>query len=324
MTLFDSFEPDVPRLAGDLHTASGLARLLALPGIGPKRAVVLANTFHEWSALASASEDDLIPLGRTLAKSLVSAISTSSIPRMPEPPVRMIGCFDDDWPTWLTSIPDSPVLIYVRGSVPPGGSIAVVGTRNPTTFGLSVVSAVVREAAQRGTGVVSGLALGIDAAAHRAALSNGLPTWAVLGSGVDSPSPREHLELADEIVDAGGGLLSEQAPGAPPSAASLVARNRIQSAASFAVVAAQCGIPSGTLHTVRFALQQRRRLVAVRPRPPWDQEPQSAGSLAITDPSGCSPAVIGATGDLAREVSARRPLADVVLSGLDDVASIWE
>ena len=324
MCLFDSFEPEGASPRGDLHSADGLSRLLCLPGIGPKRALKLADHFLDWDHLSEASPEEIMGVAKTKDDGLWDAV-LRSVPIAPQMDgSRAIGCFDDEWPSWLNDLSDAPVVIYVRGSMPPGGSLGVVGTRHPTKYGLSVVDAVVKEAAARKVGIVSGLAFGIDAEAHRAALRYDTVTWAILGSGVDMPTPREHLGLAEEILESGGGLLSEQSPGTQPLPRMLVARNRLQSAASSALVAAQCGIPSGTLHTVRFALQQGRRLVVPRPQPPWDGEAESAGNLALTDLSGCPPAVIGATGDLLRSIASRRPLADVVMNGVDDIPLIWD
>ena len=323
VSLFDSFEPeDVPQ-HGDLHGAYGLARLLALPGIGPKRALKLADRFLNWAQLSDASAEELTSVTKAKGDGLKDAVSRSATIEPHTDGSRAIGCFDDEWPRWLDDLIDAPVVIYVRGSTPPGGSLGVVGTRHPTKFGLSVVDAVVKEAAARNVGIISGLAFGIDAAAHKAALRYGTLTWAILGSGVDVPTPREHIRLAHEILEAGGGLFSEQCPGTQPMPRTLVARNRLQSAASSALVAAQCGIPSGTLHTVRFALQQGRRLIVPRPRSPLDLEKESAGNLALTDPAGCPPAIIGATGGLIRSMASRQPLADVVLTGVDDIPRIW-
>ncbi len=165
--------------------------------------------------------------------------------------------------------------------------------------------------------------MGIDAAAHEAALRFEIPTWAVLGSGVDVPSPRQHADLASRILESGGGLLSEQLPGTDPNPQRLASRNRLQSAAAEAVVIAQCGIPSGTLHTARFALEQGRRLVVPRPRPPWDAEPESAGNMALTDPAGCDPSVVHATGVFAKALRRRGPVADVVLHDAEEIENIW-
>lgn len=320
MTLFDSsgVPPD-----GDLATADGLRRLLGLPGVGPKSALRLAMTFGDWGRLRDASPQDLFGLVRTSPTRLKEAIEYSTpVPDLPVD-VRAIGYFDEDWPGWLRPLSDSPVVLYVMGTVPVGSIIAIVGTRSPTRFGEKVVEAVSDEASRRSVGIVSGLALGIDEMAHRAALERNLLTWAVLGSGVDAPSPRENLELAERIVDAGGGLLSEQPPGTPASARTLVPRNRLQVAAADAVVVAQCGLPSGTLHTARFCLEQGKRLVAARPRPPWNHEKESRGSMALTDPGGF-PRDAGETGGLPwKLISARRPVADVVLHDTSEVNLIW-
>ena len=324
MSLFDDLTDDDAGVErGDLHSVSGLVRLLTLPGIGPKKAVRLANYFAQWERLAKAPLAELATVVRGNAQELFDVIQyCSPAPELPEE-IKAIGCFDDEWPEWLRSINDPPAVVYVRGTLPPGGSLGVVGTRHPTEYGAKVVDSVVREAARRKIGIVSGLALGIDGASHGAAIRYDTPTWAILGSGVDLPTPREHHRLALEIIEAGGGLLSEQPLGTQPSARTLVARNRLQSASSSSLVVAQCGIPSGTLHTVRFAVSQGRRLVVPRPRPPWSQEPQSAGNMALTDPAGCDPQVIGATGPLAKLVASKKPLADVVLSDSSEIDRIW-
>ena len=101
-----------------------------------------------------------------------------------------------------------------------------------------------------------------------------------------------------------------------------MARNRLQVAFSEIVVAAQAGIPSGTLHTVRFALEQNRRLVVPRPIGNWASEKASAANMALTNPLGCDPAILSAGPSLAKEILSRLPVADVVLSA-DDIDAIW-
>jgi DNA processing protein len=128
--------------------------------------------------------------------------------------------------------------------------------------------------------------------------------------------------LAEAIVNAGGGLISEQIPGSEPNPQRLVARNRLQVAFSEIVVAAQAGIPSGTLHTVRFALEQNKRLVVPKPTGTWAGEKSSTANMALTDPLGCSPTILNAGSSLAKVLLARRPIADVVLSS-DDIDAIW-
>lgn len=319
VTLFDEASTN-----GDLFTVDGLLRLQQLPGVGPQRAVQLASRFCEWRRLVSATEPELRD---TIGAAGTKVRAGVELVRDPEPlpdGTRAIGCFDADWPAWLAGISHPPAVIFVRGSLPAAGSLAVVGTRAPTRFGTSVVDKVVERASAHGSGIVSGLALGIDAAAHEAALGYGTPTWAILGGGVDVPSPRQHGGLAERILDAGGGLISEQLPGTEPNPQRLASRNRLQSAAARAVVVAQCGIPSGTLHTARFAIEQGRLLVVPRPRSPWDSEPESAGNMALTDPAGCDPAVLHAVGGLARQLATRRPAADLVLREASEIERLWE
>lgn len=322
MTLFD--EPESVDGVGDLFTPSGLIRLQQLPGVGPKRAIELARRFREWELLVDASDAELRDAIGVAGSNIRSAVGlVRAVDPLPNG-VRAIGFFDSDWPDWLDNIPNAPAVLFVRGSLPDGSALAIVGTRAPTQFGRLVVEKVVERAAVHGVGVVSGLALGIDAAAHEAALRLGTTTWAILGGGVDIPTPRQHANLADQILEAGGGLISEQPPGTEPNAQRLATRNRLQSAAAKAVVVAQCGIPSGTLHTARFALEQNRLLVVPRPRAPWDAEPESAGNMALTDVAGCNPAVLNASGSLAKRISGRRPVADLILHEATDIEQIWE
>ena len=323
MSLFDVPEPNASSATGDLCTTDGLLRLLSLRGIGPRRALTLATTFGSWSSLSEATEQQLADSLGSVGKDLFGNIGEP--PYIPPAPsgIVVISCFDETWPAWLTSLPSAPAVVYVRGTLPSVPCVAVVGTRHPTAYGLSVVSQVVERAGVHGFGVVSGLAAGIDAAGHQAALDRGVLTWAILGGGVDAPTPKENVGLAEAIVAAGGGLISEQAPGVEPNAARLVARNRLQVAASQVVVAAQSGIPSGTLQTVRFAIEQNKTLAVPRPRPPWDIEPQSAGNMALTDPDGCNPEVLSAKGSLADKIRRRRPAADLVLTDRSDIDRIW-
>lgn len=322
MTLFD--EPATDGGDGDLFTVGGLLRLQQLPGVGPQRAVQLARRFCEWRRLELASDAELRDAIGSAGPKAHRGVESVRVPAPLPDGVRAIGCFDADWPAWLASIPHPPAVIFVRGSLPATGSLAVVGTRGPTRFGTSVVDKVVERAAAHGSGIVAGLAMGIDAAAHEAALHYGVATWAILGGGVDVPSPRQLVGLAERILDAGGGLISEHLPGTEPNPQRLASRNRLQSAAARAVVVAQCGIPSGTLHTARFAVEQGRLLVVPRPRSPWDSEPESAGNMALSDPAGCDPAVLHATGGLARLLATRRPAADLVLHEASEIERLWE
>lgn len=209
-----------------------------------------------------------------------------------------------DYPPSLAVLGERPAL-WLAGAVPPGtGAVAVVGTRHPTPDGVALARLVAGTAAARGLAVVSGLAPGVDTEAHRAALDAGGSTWAVVGCGVDVALSGRGGRLAREMVAAGGGVLAEVPPGTRPTAAARVARDRIQTALGEVCVVVQTDLASGTMHTARFALEQGRRLVVVRPPPAGPVLPAAAwaGNAAI---SGWAPAargildvVVGGPGDL--------------------------
>ncbi len=235
----------------------------------------------------------------------------------------MVGIADDEYPVALGTISAPPSQLWFRGSLPPPGVVAVVGTRQPSGFGRRVADVVARSAVEAGLGVIAGLATGVDAVAHRSAIDAGGRTWAVLGSGVDRPSPASNVALAEAIVESGGGLIAEVPPGTASSARWLVARDRIQSGLSLAVVLCQCDVGSGAMHTARFAVLQGRPLVVVRPRGRDAALPTSAGNLVLCDAAGCDPALLSATGSAAAAIRARRPVADVVIDRREELPELW-
>ncbi|MBW2415220.1 MAG: DNA-protecting protein DprA, partial [Deltaproteobacteria bacterium] len=148
-------------------------------------------------------------------------------------------------------------------ALPARPGLAIVGARRASTRGRAVALRLARAAAGAGVAVVSGLAYGIDAAAHQGALEGGGPTLAVLASGLDRPSPRANAGLARRLLDAGGAWLSEYRPGTPPAAFRFPERNRLISALSRDVLVVEAGERSGSLWTVRHALDQGRDVLAV-------------------------------------------------------------
>jgi len=177
--------------------------------------------------------------------------------------VHELTLSDERYPDRLRSLPDPPPLLYVRGDVDLLAReqlVAVIGTREPTVFGTSAAEELTGALADDGWGIVSGLAKGIDTIAHRTALEHGAPTIAVMGGGLDRVYPAENQGLAAQIIKEGGTLISEQPFGEQARPQHLVARDRLQSGLSVAVVVAQSGVRSGTMHTVRFAAMQGRPL----------------------------------------------------------------
>lgn len=171
---------------------------------------------------------------------------------------------DEAYPRRLKEIDQPPPVLFLRHQLVPDDewAVGIVGTRRATAYGRQVTEELARTLASSGVTVVSGLARGIDAAAHQAALRAGGRTIAVLGSGPDHIYPPEHRRLADEII-AHGAILSDYPPGTPPDAANFPPRNRIISGISIAVVVVEAGETSGALITANFAVEQGRDVFAV-------------------------------------------------------------
>ncbi len=182
------------------------------------------------------------------------------------------------YPALLAAVPDAPVLLYRKGRGEPGGEmVAVVGSRYPTAPGREFARALAGGLAARGIVVVSGMARGIDAAAHEGAIASGGLTVAVLGCGIDVLYPPEAGALRDRIVERGC-LLSEYPPGTPPAPRRFPARNRILSGLCLAVVVAEAAGRSGALITARAALDQGREVLAV-PGNPWFPHTEGSNRL---------------------------------------------
>ena len=251
-----------------------------LPGIPPSRgSSLLARAEDALSSSDSEREADAVR--EACARSGVSILS----------------CLSPEYPPALLEIPDAPLVLYRAGAPWRGGTgVAVVGSRAPTGPAREFARILAGELAAAGCVVVSGMARGIDGAAHRGALRAGGGTVAVLGCGPDVAYPPEHAELRDEIA-AKGAIYSEYPPGAPPLPRRFPARNRIVSGLCRGVVVAEAPERSGALITARLALEQGREVMAV-PGNPWFAH--TAGSNRLLR-EGAAPAcsaadVIGALG----------------------------
>ena len=171
---------------------------------------------------------------------------------------------DEKFPTLLREIPWCPFGIYLLGSLPKNDlSLAVVGTRKATIEGKSIAKRFSRECAAKNFAIVSGLALGIDAAAHDGCLDAEGKTVAVLANGLDSIYPKTHHSLAKKILEKNGVLVSEYPPGAPPFPARFLERNRIVSGLSRGTLVVEAPERSGSLVTARFAIDQNREIFVV-------------------------------------------------------------
>ncbi len=168
--------------------------------------------------------------------------------------------FDTGYPAILRETARPPFLLYVRGQLPDPRkpAVAIVGTRFPTGRGIDAAAALGMEAGSAGVAVVSGLARGIDSAAHRGALAAGGLTFAVMGRGIDAVYPAANKELAARMVAAGGGIASEYPPGMPPSRWTFPERNRILAGLCRSTVVVEAPGASGALISAAFALEEGR------------------------------------------------------------------
>jgi DNA processing protein len=196
--------------------------------------------------------------------------------------VETIPFHSPDYPPRLREVPSPPRMLWSVGDLATlrDPVVAIVGTRRATSYGLRTTQALATSLARAGACIVSGLALGIDGAAHRATLEAEGRTVAVLGSGVDVPYPRAHLSIYREIAERGL-LLSEMAPGAHPHKGSFPNRNRIIAGLARLVILVEAPHESGALGTAKYAMDAQREVAAILG--PIDS-PQSAGSnLLVRD-----------------------------------------
>lgn len=190
--------------------------------------------------------------------------------------IKILTWQDSEYPARLKEIDQPPPVLYVRGEYLTDDlfAVAIVGTRRITPYGRQVTEELASFLASNGITVVSGLARGVDAVAHQAALKAGGRTLGVLGSGVDVIYPPEHAKMAEQMMERGA-IVSDYAPGTPPDASNFPPRNRIISGLSLAVVVIEAGETSGALITAEFAAEQGREIFAV---PGSILAPQSKGT----------------------------------------------
>jgi DNA processing protein len=251
-----------------------LRDLLALhlvPGLGPRLTAALLEHFGSPGAVLQARPEELreVPhIGAKLAESLAQAMRSADLDAEVEliarHEVRLVPLGGAEYPSSLAGIYDPPPLLYLRGTLEArdASAVAVVGSRHCTSYGRRVAESLGEGLARAGCTVVSGLARGIDAAAHRGALKAGGRTLAVLAGGLSRIYPPEHTDLARE-VQAVGALISESAMTMEPMAGMFPARNRIISGVSRGAVIVEAAARSGALITASHAAEQGRAVFAV-------------------------------------------------------------
>lgn len=201
--------------------------------------------------------------------------------------VQILSVFDPQYPAALKRLSDRPPVIFVKGRLDSfERCVACIGTREPSEFGVQVTQRIVEQLVGAQWTIVSGLALGIDSIAHKAALANKGRTLAVMAGGLDSIYPKQNADLADEILANDGALVSEQGFGIPAAPRNLVQRDRLQSGLSVGTFVMQTDVKGGSMHTVRYTLLQGRALFAPVPQGRHAEEPKSRGILALTQMTG--------------------------------------
>jgi DNA processing protein len=264
---------EAPVRAEDFALARKLQWLgLALtPGVGAGRGHKLVENFGGTERLYSASLTELEAAGLTAAAAQSIALGKSlelaaaEFDHVREEGAEIIVAGGAEFPRRLLEIYDPPLVLYLKGCAEiidqPG--IAVVGTRHPTPYGVGMAERLAGDLAAHGLVIFSGMARGVDTAAHRGALNAHGRTVAIWGTGIDEVYPKENRRLADQILDSGGAIITEFPLGTFPAPQNFPIRNRIISGISVGVLVLEAGEYSGTRVTARCALEQGRDVYAV-------------------------------------------------------------
>jgi DNA processing protein len=279
---WDRHETPVPEIGPEDRDA--LAVLLSVHGMGPltlarlvdrlgspSAILALADRDGAAPALVAASRDDESggrPMFTSVAEAVVAAARRRAeiLADVTRSGLRVVTVGDVEYPSRLRAIELPPPALFVRGSLEPlraSHVVAVVGTRRPSPAGRRIASRIGSALARAGATVVSGLAVGIDGAAHAACVTEKVPTIAFIGGGHAVLFPRAHDRLADAIVAGGGAVISEYAPRTAPTKGTFPQRNRLISGAADAVVVVEAGASSGALVTASWALEQGRECFVV-------------------------------------------------------------
>jgi len=303
--------------------------LAQIPGVGPVTFNRLVTTYGSARAAWLAGRAWLGELPRKAAESeaeyarlrregvaRVAARIGSALSRVDG---QAITPHDASYPSALRSVHAPPPVLFVRGTLASleAPTVAVVGTRRATGYGLSAAREIADELARAGATVASGLAVGIDAAAHAGALDADGPTIAVLPSPVDRVYPPRHADLAGRIVAAGGALLSEVAPGQSVGKPDFARRNRIIAGLSVAVVVIEAPDRSGALLTAAAALQLDRELFAV-PGPMSAVASRGSNRLIADQQAALVTSPVG----LLQRIGIRRGAVPISVSQLSDAEAI--
>jgi len=263
-------EPAVGKRVSSEERHAWLA-LAMTPGLGPKRILRAVERYGSAARVVALSLTELEGLqfpaeaAQFVGSGEAGVAADQELEKLAATGASLLTIHDEAYPERLREIYDPPPLLWVRGhaALLARPSLAVVGTRHPTPYGTGMAEKLARELAHKGLVILSGMARGVDTAAHKGALAAGQPTIAVWGTGVDVIYPKENKALAEQIVAGGGAILSELPLGTFPAPQNFPKRNRILSGMSVGVLVIEAGEYSGTRVTARCALEQNREVFAV-------------------------------------------------------------
>ena len=298
----------------DLHSPGNIAALLATAKINNRKAKLLIEYFKTIESLKNASPLELEQVAKC-GKVDFSNLKYSSIQE--NSGVKVVTYFDDEYPIGFKDLSDAPLLLWVRGEIPKSKSVSIVGTRDADDWGKQRTFEISRIAAENGNVVVSGLALGIDTQAHLGCLESKGKTVAILACDVRFPTPKSNIALADRILENNGCVIAEVPPGTETEAGNLIARNRLQAAWSSTLIVTQSGVPSGTLHTVRFALELGRKLLVLEPQQGASRE-SYAGNYQLIGESVFDSKILGGSKEFQNRIRNKKPCADIVVKRPED------
>ena len=266
-------------------TTTALVALMKLRGVGRRAALRIVDAHHEETderryrdfivarlEKAKLPENQLADAWKTAEEEIRKGDAAG---------IRAFSLHDSDYPVRLRQIPDPPAVLFVKGNIEAlhrPKVVAVVGTREPTTYGEEVARRSGKTAAEVGFAVVSGLAHGCDTFAHEGCLEAAGVGLAVMAHGLDKVYPAANRNLAARLLDNGGVLVSEYPVGTAAARAAFAERDRIQSGLSDGVFVIETDVKGGTMHTVRFAREQRRALACVSHPEKWRTEDKTKGN----------------------------------------------
>jgi DNA processing protein len=246
-------------------------QLALIPGVGPRLRRALLTQFETPEAVLTAAPSELrkVPgiggkLSQVIARANETIDPSAEIELCRRHDIQILAEAYEPYPRVLRDLPDPPAVLFMQGQLLPQDAmaVAIVGSRHATQYGLAQAERLAGSLARAGLTIVSGLARGIDGAAHRGAMAAGGRTIAVLGSGLLNIYPPEHRELAREVAEHGA-VISESPPQAQPLAGVFPQRNRIISGLSLGVIVVEAAVSSGALITARHAGEQGREVFAV-------------------------------------------------------------